>query len=622
MTAASVVTREDEPFLLVLVGRPNSGKSSLFNAVTGGHARVGNFPGITVDVLEAQVSLDNGSTAIVADLPGLYSLKRTTDPESDEGVALRFLQNARTSSRPWVAVQVIDATRLGLGLRLTRDLSAPLAIVITQRDVLEGQGRTIDVEALERATGVPVALVSARDADAKRVVLALASRALSHVRPLQAFDPETLAESVVREKPPDPRAVRRRTFTERADRLLLHPLLGPILFLSLMAAVFAAVFLVADPVTSVLDAGITWMRARLVSLLGAGLVTSFVTDGLLGGAGTVLAFMPQIVILTLAMELLDATGYLARGAFLVDRLLRLLGLSGYAFVPLLMGHACAVPAISATRIVRDPKERLVSILILPLMTCSARLPTYGLLLAAFFPHRTMLQAGLFVGLYFSGIAAGLVASLLLRRTVVKGKGLPLVLEMPSFRVPQPRLMWNKAMRASTRFLKDVATTIVLASAVLWVLLSVPLPSSRAVDAPVIERSVAAEIGRSLEPITRPAGFDWRINVALLGSFGARELMVGTLGIIFGIEGAQEDPAPLTQKLREAKAADQVTPAYSTRTALSILAFFVLACQCLSTVAAIRRETRTWRWPLFVVGYTYVAGYVAAVLVYQLARWMG
>ena len=405
--------------------------------------------------------------------------------------------------------------------------------------------------------------------------------------------------------------------------MLLHAVLGPLLFVGLMALVFAAVFLVADPMTSAFDALVGLARTGLGRALGEGLVASFLADGVLAGAGTVLASMPQIVILTVALELLEASGYLARGAFLVDRLLRVLGLSGRSFLPLLMGHACAIPAISATRVVRDPRERLTTILVLPLMTCSARLPTYALVLAAFFSgHSALFRACLFVGLYFSGIFAALIASFVLRRTATKGKSLPLVLEMPSYRVPQASVVARKAYRTARRFLRDVGTTIVIASAVLWTLLSIPMPGAeRAPDAPAIESSVAATIGRTIEPVTRPAGFDWRIDVGLIGSFGARELMVATMGVVYGVEGAEDEPAPLADKLREAKRPDG-TPLYGVRTGLALLAFFVLACQCMSTVAAIRRETSSWRWPAFVLGYTYALGYAAAVLVYQLGGVLG
>jgi ferrous iron transport protein B len=337
----------------------------------------------------------------------------------------------------------------------------------------------------------------------------------------------------------------------------------------------------------------------------------------------VLAFMPQIVILTVALELLEASGYLARGAFLVDRALRVLGLSGRSFLPLLMGHACAIPAIAATRVVRDPRERLTTILVIPLMTCSARLPTYALILSTFFGGRSALfRACLFVGLYFAGILSALIASLVLRRTATKGKSLPLVLEMPSYRVPQLSVVARKAWMAARRFVRDVGRTIVLVSAILWVLLTIPMPgATRAAGAPVIDSSIAAVVGRAIEPITKPAGFDWKIDVGLIGAFGAREVMVATLGVVYGIEGAADDDAPLAQKLREAKKPDG-SPMYSTRNGLALLAFFVLACQCMSTIAAIRRETKTWRWPAFVLAYTYAAGYAAAVLVYQLSGALG
>ncbi len=639
---------------MVLIGRPNSGKSSLFNALTGGDAHVGNFPGITVDILEGSVALPAGAQATVADLPGLYSVDAVVDPSTDEGVARSFLDRVSTEARPLLVVQVVDSTQLALGLRLTQELvkrDVPLLFIATQRDLLEAEGRRLDADALSRQIGAPALWVSARD-PTTRAKVASAIEAYARVpgpgaspaREARAFDVDAIARNVVTEVTATAAAARRRTFTARADAVLLHPVLGPLIFLGIMAVLFAAVFLVADPVTAVMDAAVGWGRGQLTHALGQGMLSSFLSDGLLGGAGTVLAFMPQIVILTIAMELLEATGYLARGAFLLDSLLQLLGLSGRSFLPLLMGHACAIPAISATRIIRDPRERLTTILVIPLMTCSARIPTYALILGTFFAARgAWFKALLFVGLYFAGVLAGLVASLVLRKSATKGRSLPLVLEMPSYRVPQARVVARKAALAAGRFLRDVGTTIVAVSAVLWALLTVPAPGappltatapSAEVDASgtiphaaetrevaPIERSIAARIGKALEPVTRPVGFDWRIDVGLIGSLGARELMVSTLGVIFGIEDADDDPAPLSQRMREARKADG-SPAYSTRTALSLLAFFVFACQCMSTVAAIRRETRTWRWPAFVLGYTYAVAYVAALVVYQVGGLLG
>jgi ferrous iron transport protein B len=287
-----------------------------------------------------------------------------------------------------------------------------------------------------------------------------------------------------------------------------------------------------------------------------------------------------------------------------------------------MGHACAIPAIASTRVIRDPRERLTTILVLPLMTCSARVPTYALVISAFFSaHGALFKSVIFVGLYFAGIFSGLIASLVLRKTAVGGRALPLVLEMPAYRTPQAKLVFRKAWQSAWRFLRDVGTTILIVSAILWVVLTVPYPGAQDVGAPRIERSIAAHVGHAIEPITKPAGFDWRINVGLISAFGARELMVGTMGVIFGLEHKSDDPAPLAQRLREAKRPDG-SPAYSTASGLALLAFFVLACQCMSTVAAIKRETHSWRWPALVLGYTYALAYVAALIVFQSSRFLG
>ncbi len=652
---------------VALLGRPNAGKSSLYNAVTGGNAKVGNFPGVTVDVLESVAPLPGGGDARFLNLPGVYSLGDEVDADSDEGQAracLDRLAKARaTSGHAFVVAQVIDATQLVLSLRLTREILArdfATLIIVTQRDALEASGAKLDAAELERALGARVLVVSARDSDVRERVLAATREMLresrsaaerfeakplgglgggaSHLdresrsaaerfeaKPLgglgggaphlngtsarrQAvdFDPRALADRVIvrdREK---------RDGTARANRVLLHPLFGPLIFLTVMTALFSAVFLVADPASSALDALIGRASAMITHALGDHWWTSLVCDGILGGAGTVLAFLPQIVVLTVALEIIDASGYLARGAFIVDRVLRLAGLGGKSFVPLLTAHACAVPAIASTRIVRDPKQRLRTLLVLPLMTCSARIPTYALLIAAFFRHRgALFQAAIFVGLYTAGIVSGFVASLVIGKTTERrgSRSLPLVLEMPAYRTPQPRVVLRMASRACGRFLREVGTVIVIASVALWVLLKVPTPGAPH-DA---NHSVAATIGHGLEPITRPLGFDWRINVGLIGSFGARELMVSTLGVTYGVEqGRNADVKPLADRLGS-------DPAYSTGTALALMAFFVLACQCMSTVAALRRETKGWKVPVLVLGYTYAAAYVAALVVYQVTH---
>ena len=610
-----------------LVGRPNSGKSALFNRITGADAHVANFPGVTVDVLEASATLPSGDGVELLDLPGLYSLDPTLAIGTDEAIARDFLAGQRGRADGLIVVQILDATNLALALRLTLELalhegSSPRCAVVTQADALAKEGKRVDVAALERALGVPVVVTFAHDPKAKELVLALIERARAAPvveGPPPVWTPESVAESVlVTTLTGDEKRRSLRERTERIDRVLLHRFFGPPLFLLIMGAMFAAVFLIADPATTVCDLFVQWLAKGLRPLLGNGLLASLVVDGALGGVGTVFAFLPQIILLIVFMELLEGSGYLARAAFLVDRLFRIVGLGGKAFMPLLTAHACAVPAIAATRVLRDPRERLTTILVIPLMTCSARLPVYTLVVSAFFGGGVLQKALVCTTLYVAGIAAGLLAAIILRRTITKGRGLPLVLEMPTYRAPIWRSVGRRAWLEAADFVKRTGTVILVASCVLWALLSIPASGEGASDQPAIERSVAASIGRSLEPVTRPLGFDWRINVGLIGSFGARELMVGTLGVIFGVEHADQEPAPLVDKIRAAKRPDG-TRAYTTGTAVALLVFFVFACQCMSTLSAIRRETRGWRIPAFVLAYTYVVAWVLAACAFQVVN---
>lgn len=630
--------KESERVVHVLfVGRPNSGKSSLFNAVTGAGAKVGNFPGITVDVLEADLPLPDGSVARVVDLPGVYSLADASDEATDEGQARAFIDAAEREGKDIVLAQIVDATQLALGLRLTRQVlgrHAKVLLVVSQKDALEKRGFELLPDEIEKTLGVAVLGTSANDRGVKDALArAIMEVAESERRPgATDWDEAALARLAVRKKDHDNASARtRRELTGRVDRWLLHPVLGPVAFLAIMATLFAAVFLVADPASNALDWVVGKLGDGVTRVLGEGFVASLLKDGVLGGAGTVLAFLPQIVILTVALELIEASGYLARGAFLVDRALKAVGLGGRSFVPLLTAHACAVPAIAATRIIRDPRQRLRTMLVLPLMTCSARIPTYSLLVATFFATKSpLVRGGIFVFLYFAGIFLGGLASLVIGRVTpaTKGHALPLVLEMPPYRMPRARTVATVAWRGTKRFVKEVGTVILAASVVLWFLLTVPGPKA---DASVPEdasprvaamhNSVAAWVGREVEPVTRPMGFDWRINVGLIGSFGARELMVSTMGIIFGMEDTDENDASLQARIHDAKT-QAGAPAYSGLTAAALMAFFVIACQCMSTVAALRRETRSWKWPAFVLGYTYALAYVAAVVVFQGGRALG
>jgi ferrous iron transport protein B len=617
---------------LALVGRPNAGKSSLFNAITHGDAKVGNFPGITVEALTGSTTYDDGSPLTVIDLPGIYSLEGDIDPESDEGHARKSLD--ALMGGPHLVAQVLDSTQLIPSLRLTRELlvrKQPLVLLATQHDLLQAQGSSLDTSALSDALGVPVLAVSAKEPGLRERLLGFFSdTAARHETPSpRQFDEVALAAQVLKKAADaDKKARQVRARTERIDAVVLHAVLGPLVFLALMTALFAGVFLVAEPASNLMDAAKGLLGSKIEAALGPGILTSLLVGGVLGGAGTVLAFLPQIVLLTIAMELIDASGYLARCTYLVDHALRIAGLGGRSFVPLLFAHACAVPAISSARIIREPGQRLRTILVLPLMTCSARIPTYSLLISAFFGTRSAWFKSLtFVGLYAMGVLCAFTASLILGRTVKKtSKPRLLVLELPQYRTPQGRVIAQLALRTAKRFLRDVGSLILLASVVLWALLSIPGPGGEKarLSAPpgaservlAMHGSIGAAVGRALEPITRPAGFDWRINVGLIGSMGARELMVGTLGVIFGIE--EEDARePISAKLREAQKPDG-TRLYGVPTALSLMAFFVLACQCMSTLAAIRRETRSFFWPAFVFAYTYAAAWTLAVVVFQVA----
>jgi ferrous iron transport protein B len=628
---------------VLLVGRPNSGKSSLFNALTGGRAHVGNYPGITVDVLEGEGVLSNGQRAVIVDLPGLYAFNDDADPQSDEGVARAYIERARKQAcddQVVLLAQVVDSTNLAVGLSLTRQLrllGMPFVLLATQRDVLDAEGRLFDVQRLVDIVGAPVAYVTGRGTSGAAEVFSAIEKGIHDpVAAFVDFDPRNVAAAVCRA--PDNGAaaqpLRLHRMTDQLDRWLMHPLVGPLAFIASMGTLFTALFMVADPASMAVESLLGFLSSGVSRVFGEGNIASFINDGVLGGAGTVVQFLPQIVLLTVALELIEASGYLARCAYLVERLLRVAGLGGRSFVPLLMGHACAVPAISATRTIRDPRERLLTLLVLPLTTCSARIPAYALLISAFFPGlATWIKAFMFLSLYGLGLLGAGFASFMIGRVLSKRKrSLPFVLELPPYRAPQVSQVARVAWSSGLRFLRDVGTTIVAVSAVLWVFLNLPglpakpgingRPEVRATRTEVMNQSIAAKVGRVLEPVTAPLGFDWRINVGLIGSFGARELMVSTMGVIFGIEGDEkEDVAKLGQSIRNARSTTGL-PIYSAATGLALMAFFVFACQCMSTVSALRRETRTWRWPTFVLVYSYALAYAAAFVTFHVARAFG
>jgi ferrous iron transport protein B len=424
------------------------------------------------------------------------------------------------------------------------------------------------------------------------------------------------------EKRPD------RTRTERIDRVLLHRALGFIVFMAVMTVLFMSLFAWADPVVDLVDRGFKWGGQQLRDVLGAGVFTDFLVDGVIAGVGAVMVFLPQILMLFLFLGFLEDCGYLARVAYLMDRIMRSMNLHGRAFVPMLFGFACAVPAITATRTMERRRDRILTMMVVPLMTCSARLPVYTLLIAALIPGARLMQASLMVGMYLFSVTTSLVAAWVMSKTIksLKAKRLPFIIELPPYRFPRTRdvlrMMWSK----SSMFLREAGTVILACSIALWALLYFPRPATEPQTpqehAQRLEQSYGGRIGHAIEPAIEPLGFDWKIGIGIVGAFAAREVFVSTLGIVYAVGGeADESSEPLREALQSAKKPDG-TKAYTPLVALSLMIFFALACQCMSTLAVVRRETGSYRWPAFLFAYMTVLAWIASLLTFQLGRALG
>ena len=614
-----------------LVGSPNSGKTTLFNALTGLRAKVGNYPGVTVERREGQARVAE-QRVIVVDLPGTYSL----DPVSpDEEVVSRVLAG-ELAERPDALVMVADATSLErsllvLGQVLRRSL--PTCLVLTMTDELHARGGKLDVPHLERALGIPVrSVVGHRGIGMGAVRELLADPARWERPPIPP--PESAADragwvdsilaSVFESRP------QRHALTDAIDRVVLHPLAGSLLFALVMVSFFQLIFAWATPAMDAIDAGVGASAGAIRAALPAGLLADFLADGVIAGVGAVVIFLPQIVLLFALLYLLEDVGYMARAAFVVDRLMGRVGLEGRAFVSLLSSYACAVPGIMATRTIPSPRNRLITILVSPLMTCSARLPVYALLIGAFVPASSVwgplgLQGLVLLGLYLLGTLAALVVAALLKRTVLRGESLPFYMELPSYRWPPLKLVASQVWGSASAFLRRAGSIILAVSMLLWVLLSFPRVEPQAgMDRQqqarfALEHSLAGRAGQALEPVIAPLGFDWKIGVGLLASLAAREVIVATLAQIYA--AADEDTS-----LRAAVRAD-VDPrsgkkVFSPATVASLLVFFVFALQCMSTLAIMRRETGTWRWPAFAFGYLLALAYTASFVTYRVVGSLG
>ncbi|MBM4359894.1 MAG: ferrous iron transport protein B [Deltaproteobacteria bacterium] len=726
---------------VALIGNPNTGKTTLFNQLTASRARVGNYPGVTVERRIGRMRLPGGAGAVaLLDLPGTYSL---TARSPEEQLAIEEVLGLGREA-PALVVVVVDAGQLVRNLYLVLqliELEVPLVVALNMIDEVETPP---DHDALAKQLGVPVVPIAAKSnrglddlrsavarglespplgavaptypaevlADADEVAAhlpegwrrgtqtrdrALALWALGSVdehdelrgitaelrracldaqaRPgrdhdaaiitarYRLLDVELAATAGVRDAEGRP-AVRR--MSERIDRVLLHPIFGFVVFVTLMLTVFQSLFSWSNPAIEAIEAAVAWLGGALTSRLPPGIVTDLLIEGVLGGVGNVVVFLPQILLLFLFLGLLEDSGYMARAAYLMDRVMRALGLHGRAFVPMLSGCACAIPAVLATRTMERERDRLLTMLVIPLMTCSARLPVYTLVIAALFPPSKVfgfvpVQALLMVAMYLFSTFTALAAAGVLGRTVVKGRRVPLLIELPPYRMPALRNVVREMLERSASFLKEAGTMILACTIVLWALLSFPrdgkpaagnaeppaiaqadgAPRANATPAeganaaepkPVTEaegadpraerlqQSYGARLGKALEPAIRPLGFDWKIGVGLIGAFAAREVFVSTMGLVYGIGDANEGSEPLRAKMRAESNGGK--PAYSPLVGLSLMVFFALACQCMSTLAVVKRETRSLRWPAFLFAYMTALAYGMSFLVFQVGSALG
>ena len=687
---------------IALVGSPNSGKSSLFNRLTGLRQKVANYPGVTVEKRAGTCQLPSGRQVEILDLPGTYSLT----PRSPDEALVRDVLEGRAGAATHAdrVVAVVDATQLDRQLYLALQIlrtRRPAVLVLNLMDEAEAQGIAIDVAALERLLGVPVLAVSAKtgmgverlretidkgmghgnghangnangNASGKAPALAngtahvgvsVGANGSTHANgnghgtaaadaPWGQLDPARgyqEVEAIVRQ------VVRRRSGEKavrgRLDAILTHRILGPVIFIVLMATVFQSIYAWATPAMDALDAGVRWLAAMGRTVIPAGPIQSLLLDGILTGVGTVAAFLPQLAILFFFIAVMEDTGYMARAAFLMDRVMGSVGLPGRAFLPLLSSFACAIPGIMATRTLPSRNDRLATILIAPFMSCSARLPVYALLIGAFIPDRHFsflsLRGLTLLSLYLLGILAALGVAWVARRTVLRGPRTAHILEMPPYRVPSVRSVLLAIRERCLLFLGQAGTVILAVSIVLWFLASYPAghPETRAIEAranaaaaagqtheaaqlkteasgSALRHSFAGQLGHMIEPAIAPLGFDWKLGVGLLSSIAAREVMVSTMATMNNLEGAADPSESLRQALPRARNPKTGLPLYTPLVAVSLMVFFALALQCMSTVAVAKRETNSWRWPIGMLVFMNAMAWIASLAVFQAGRALG
>ncbi len=620
------------PVRVALVGNPNSGKTALFNAMTGAHQKVANYAGVTVERKEGRVLAASGRSMSVLDLPGTYSLRaRSPDEEVTRDAVLGRLQGEAV---PDVIVAVADATNLRLVLRLILELKAvgrPMVLALNMYDIAQRQGLRIDLETLRAELGVPiVTTVATRKRGIEELVAEIETAAgpgwVSEGETWTAPDAEAIrgahkrAEQIMRAavRPPE----RPDTLTGKIDGVLLHPVIGLVILMALLFVMFQAVFAWATPAMDAIEAGFGLIGAGVSAVVPDSgpvwpLVQSLIVDGVIAGVGGVLVFLPQIVILFAFIILLEDFGYMARAAFLMDRIMGGAGLHGRAFIPLLSSFACAIPGIMAARVIDAKRDRLTTIMVAPLMTCSARIPVYTLIIGAFIPQQTVwgfanLQGLVMFGLYAAGIVSALLVSFVIRKVFWRGAVEPFMMELPAYKLPDMKsVLLNLWLRARI-FMERAARIILPLMILVWAASTFPYPPEGATQ-PAIDYSFAGMIGHWLEPIFAPIGFNWQMVVALVPGMAAREVAVAALGTVYAIADAESAGSLLGATL---------AAQWSLATGLSFLAWYVFAPQCVATLGVVKRELNSWKWMWVMVVYMFALAYLASFATYRIAVALG
>jgi len=609
--------------VVAIIGPPNSGKSTLFNRLTGLRQKVANFPGVTVEQRVGRAKMDQEREVVLVDLPGVYSLNPRSE---DEQVTRDVLQGAMPGvPKPDAVLLILDCTNLSRHLVLAApilSLKLPTLVILNMADDLKTRGGTVDTGELASELGAPVALISAAKGDGVEKVFQFMEGTAAGTT--ASLGPPKVELPVLQDIPkcrqwahqvgagaayhaPAP-----PLWTRRLDSIFLHPVAGPLIFVAVVASVFQTIFQGARPLMDGLQDLIQISGQWVGNMLPAGVLRSLLVEGVWSGVGSVVVFLPQILLLFLFIGILEDSGYLARAALIADRTMARFGLQGKSFIPLISAYACAVPAIMATRTIESKRDRLATILIAPFMTCSARLPVYTLIIAAFIKERPVVgrlfgtQAAALLGLYVLGFVAAIGTARLLKSSVLKSERTPFVLEMPPYRMPTWRSLGLRLYDRSKVFLRRAGTVILAVAIVLWVLAHLPLKDGQP---PEIADSFAGMIGHAVEPVIKPLGFNWKIGIGLVSSIAAREVIIGTLGTIYGIEGTSE-----SKGLRQALQSE-----LSPGGAVALLVFFAFAMQCMSTIAVVRRETGGWRWPVLQFAYMTFLAYFCALITNQIVR---